>query len=49
MPKLDAALDVAKANGGKVLHGPMEVPGGVWVVNCQDPQGARFSLLSDKR
>jgi hypothetical protein len=46
---LDAALNVAKANGGKVLHGPMEVPGGVWVVNCQDPHGARFSLLSGQR
>jgi hypothetical protein len=33
-----------KANGGKILNGPMEVPGGDWVVNCMDPQGAAFSL-----
>jgi predicted enzyme related to lactoylglutathione lyase len=47
--ELDMALDAAQKHGGRVLHGPMEVPGGVWVVNCLDPQGARFSLLSDKR
>jgi predicted enzyme related to lactoylglutathione lyase len=33
-----------KANGGQVLNGPMEVPGGEWIVNCMDPQGAAFSL-----
>ncbi len=33
-----------QANGGQVLNGPMEVPGGDWVVNCMDPQGAAFSL-----
>ena len=33
-----------KANGGKILNGPMEVPGGSWIVNCMDPQGAAFSL-----
>ncbi|MCH9646618.1 MAG: VOC family protein [Deltaproteobacteria bacterium] len=30
--------------GGKVLVGPMEVPGGDWVVHCMDPQGAAFAL-----
>jgi predicted enzyme related to lactoylglutathione lyase len=33
-----------KANGGQLLNGPMEVPGGDWIVNCVDPQGAAFSL-----
>ena len=33
-----------KANGGQVVNGPMEVPGGSWIVNCVDPQGAYFSL-----
>jgi predicted enzyme related to lactoylglutathione lyase len=33
-----------KANGGTVLNGPMEVPGGDRIVNCLDPQGAAFSL-----
>jgi predicted enzyme related to lactoylglutathione lyase len=29
--------------------GPMEVPGGAWIVNCLDPQGAHFSLVSMTR
>ena len=32
--------------GGKIANGPMEVPGGQWVVTAQDPQGAFFSLVS---
>jgi predicted enzyme related to lactoylglutathione lyase len=37
-----------KANGGKILNGPMEVPGGDMIVNCMDPQGAAFSLHHKK-
>jgi uncharacterized protein len=37
-----------KQNGGQVTNGPMEVPGGTWIVNCMDPQGAHFSLHHDK-
>jgi predicted enzyme related to lactoylglutathione lyase len=33
-----------KKHGGQVTNGPMEVPGGTWIVNCVDPQGAHFSL-----
>ena len=32
------------ANGGTILNGPMEVPGGDWIVQAMDPQGAAFSL-----
>jgi len=38
------AAEVVKANGGQVLNGPMEVPGGDFIVNCLDDQGAAFSL-----
>ena len=38
------AAERVKANGGQVLNGPMEVPGGDLIVNCLDPQGAGFSL-----
>jgi uncharacterized protein len=31
--------------GGKVLNGPMQVPTGHWVAQCQDPQGAYFSVV----
>lgn len=38
-----------KSLGGQILNGPMEVPGGDWIVNCMDPQGAVFSLHSLKK
>jgi predicted enzyme related to lactoylglutathione lyase len=41
---VNKGADRVKANGGQVLNGPMEVPGGDHVVNCMDPQGAAFSL-----
>jgi uncharacterized protein len=46
---LDAAIERSNAKGGKVVNGPMEVPGGAWVVNCVDPQGAHFNLVAMKR
>ena len=46
---IDAATERVKANGGKVLMGPMEVPGGSWIIQAQDPQGAHFALVSLKR
>jgi predicted enzyme related to lactoylglutathione lyase len=42
---IDAATVRVKQNGGQILHGPMEVPGGSWIVQCADPQGAMFALL----
>ncbi|HMG46649.1 MAG TPA: VOC family protein [Allosphingosinicella sp.] len=46
---LDAAVERINANGGKVVMGPMEVPGGSWVCQAVDPQGAHFALISPKR
>ena len=46
---IDAAAARATAAGGQVVNGPMEVPGGSWVVNCLDPQGAAFSMVAPKR
>jgi predicted enzyme related to lactoylglutathione lyase len=43
-----AAARVTKA-GGQVIQGPMEVPGGQWIINGIDPQGAHFSLVAPKR
>ena len=42
------AAELVKALGGQVLNGPMEVPGGDWVVQCLDPQGAVFALHERK-
>lgn len=41
---LDASLTTVKAQGGQVLNGPMEVPGGDRVAQCLDPQGVAFAL-----
>jgi len=46
VPDVHAAAERVKANGGQILNGPMEVPGGDWVVNAKDPQGAAFGLHS---
>ncbi|MDE1914661.1 MAG: VOC family protein [Sphingomonadales bacterium] len=42
---IPAAKAAIEANGGSVLNGPMEVPGGEWILQGQDPQGAFFSLV----
>jgi len=44
VPDVDAAAERIKTNGGKILNGPMEVPGGDRVLNAMDPQGAAFGL-----
>jgi len=46
---LDASIARATARGGKVLHGPMDVPGGARAVQLMDPQGCRVSLHANKR
>lgn len=43
---MKAAVGRVNAGGGKVLNGPMQVPGGGWIINGQDPQDAMFSLFS---
>jgi uncharacterized protein len=48
VPDVHAGAGRVKASGGQILNGPMEVPGGDWVVNCMDPQGAAFSLHHKK-
>lgn len=42
---IDAAAARVAASGGRVVMGPMQVPGGSWVINGIDPQGAMFALL----
>lgn len=46
---VDAAGERVKANGGKITMGPTEVPGGTWILQCSDPQGAHFAVMSAKR
>jgi predicted enzyme related to lactoylglutathione lyase len=46
---IDAAAERIKAKGGRVINGPMEVPGGQWIVQALDPQDAMFALIAPKR
>lgn len=48
VPDINAAAERVKANGGTILNGPMEVPGGDWILTAMDPQGAAFSLHAKK-
>lgn len=45
----DAAAARITGAGGKVQMGPMEVPGGQWIVQAADPQGAHFATVAPKR
>jgi hypothetical protein len=38
------AVAAVKAAGGRLLHGPTEVPGGSWVALFMDPQGGAFAV-----
>ncbi len=46
---IDAAGARVTKGGGRILHGPMEVPGGSWILQCSDPQGAMFALVGPRR
>jgi predicted enzyme related to lactoylglutathione lyase len=41
----EAAVARVKAAGGQVQNGPMQVPGGSWIAQCLDPQGAFFNIV----
>jgi len=45
---IDAAVRSVQEGGGQVCHGPMEVPGGSWIAQCMDPQGAMFAMVGAK-
>jgi hypothetical protein len=46
---VDSAVERIKDNGGQIVMGPVDVPGGSWVVQGVDPQGAHFALISATR
>jgi uncharacterized protein len=45
---IDGAVERVKEGGGTILNGPMQVPGGSWIVQCRDPQGAMFALVGNR-
>jgi predicted enzyme related to lactoylglutathione lyase len=46
---IDAAAARVTRAGGTIVNGPMEVPGGQWIVQCTDPQGAHFGIVAPSR
>jgi len=48
-----ADITAAAANvttlGGRILEGPVDVPGGSRVARCEDPQGAMFALIEKRK
>ena len=43
---IQATAERVQAAGGTVTQGPMQVPGGGWVLRGVDPQGGAFALLA---
>jgi len=46
---IDAAASRVKDRGGRITNGPLQVPGGSWIIQCLDPQGAMFAMVSATR
>lgn len=46
VPEISSAKARVEAGGGVVRMGPMQVPGGEWVINCTDPEGVIFGLVA---
>lgn len=46
---VSAAAERIKSGGGTVMHGPVEVPGGDFIVVATDPQGAAFGLVGPQQ
>lgn len=49
VPAIDAAAARVKDKGGKLINGPHQVPGGSWIIQCLDPQGAMFALVAPQK
>lgn len=49
VPDIDTAVSYIGDKGGQVLNGPMEIPGGDFIVQGTDPQGAFFSIIGARK
>jgi len=43
---MDGTVERIKKHGGKILNGPMDIPGDDKIAQCQDPQGAFFAVFA---
>jgi uncharacterized protein len=46
---VDSAAKRVEQNGGKLVNGPMDIPGDDRIAHFRDPQGVLFALYSHKR
>ncbi len=46
---IDAAKAAIETSGGKIMHGPAEVPGGAFIIQGTDPQGATFAVAGPRK
>ena len=46
---IDRAVSAIEQGSGKILNGPMEIPGGEFALNAMDPQGAAFGLVGPRK
>ncbi len=49
VPSVTEAAQKITEGGGQVLMAPMQVPGGGWILQARDPQGAVFALTSAQK
>lgn len=49
VPSVEEAEKKILAGGGQILVAPMQVPGGGWILQARDPQGAVFALTSAQK
>ncbi len=46
---ITTAISRVQGAGGKIDNGPHQVPGGQWIIQAHDPQGAAFALVSAQK
>ncbi len=46
---IDVAIQRVKSGKGRILNGPIEVPGDRWIAQCTDPQDAIFALVGKRK
>jgi uncharacterized protein len=49
VPEVDDTIDRLTGAGGRVLHGPNQIPGGDYALVAEDPFGARFGCVGPRR
>lgn len=46
---IDVAASFITDNAGRMINGPMQIPGGEYIVHGMDPQGAMFAIIGQRK